>query len=158
VLLVATGLIGRSLVAVRQLDLGFDPSHVLTFGVDQARLPRYRDLSESQKFFEDFTAALHGSPSIETAGVGAVPLFTDYADTFRIDQLDTAVESNVNVPGGDYFRALRIPLVAGRLLQDTDDKKGERVAVVNQAFARRVWGDTTRALGQRVRYDMKDAP
>jgi putative ABC transport system permease protein len=50
---------------------------------------------------------------------------------------------------GDYFRVLRMPLVAGRTFTDDDDDRAPRVAIVSQSFANRVWPGQS-AMGKRV--------
>jgi predicted permease len=156
-LLVATGLIGRTLLTVRSLDLGFDPTRVLTFGTDESRLSRYRDLTATLQFRQDLTASLLRLPIFEAAGVGAVPLFNKVSDSFRIEEGTTSIDGNVNVPSPGYFRALRIRLVSGRLLEEADDQSAAKVVVVNRTFARRAWRDSD-AVGRRVRYDMESSP
>jgi hypothetical protein len=60
------------------------------------------------------------------------------------------VAAQMNVPGPGYFKALGLRVRAGRVFDDRDDGRGERVAVVNQSFARAAWG-TTDVLGRRLR-------
>jgi putative ABC transport system permease protein len=55
----------------------------------------------------------------------------------------------MNMVGGDYFRALGIPLLAGRVFDERDRGEAPRVAVVNEAAARRYWPDGT-PLGERI--------
>jgi hypothetical protein len=50
---------------------------------------------------------------------------------------------------GDYWRTLDIPLIAGRLLEDADNQRQQRVCLVDQAFARRYWPGGS-ALGRRL--------
>jgi hypothetical protein len=56
-----------------------------------------------------------------------------------------------NAVGPDYFRTLRIPLVAGRAFEDRDDEAAAAVVVVNHTLAQRFWGTATNAIGKRVR-------
>jgi predicted permease len=57
------------------------------------------------------------------------------------------VALNTVTPG--YFRTLRIPLLAGRDFDDRDTDAADRVAVVNETFARRFWGTPAAAVGKR---------
>ena len=56
-----------------------------------------------------------------------------------------------NTVGPDYFRTLRIPIVAGREFADDDDENAAPVAIVNTTLARRFWGDPAKAIGKRIR-------
>src|SRR5205807_9419534 len=72
-LLATAGLLGRSLMAVQQAPIGFDPSHVLTL---QFRLPAARYASKDQiaRFFERTIEQVRSVPGIESAAlVRAVP-------------------------------------------------------------------------------------
>src|SRR5206468_5184235 len=56
-----------------------------------------------------------------------------------------------NSVASDYFRTLRIPVMAGREFEDRDDETAAQVAVVNQTLAQRFWGGASVAIGKRVR-------
>jgi predicted permease len=56
-----------------------------------------------------------------------------------------------NTIGSDYFRTLRVPLVAGREFQDSDDRLAVPVAIVNRTLARRFLGGPASAIGRRIR-------
>jgi predicted permease len=56
-----------------------------------------------------------------------------------------------NTVGPDYFRTLRIPVMAGRAFEDRDDEDGAPVAVVNNTLAQRFWGGAANAIGKRIR-------
>ena len=56
-----------------------------------------------------------------------------------------------NTVGPDYFRTLRIALMAGRAFEDRDDETAAPVAIVNNTLAQRFWGGAANAIGKRVR-------
>jgi hypothetical protein len=56
-----------------------------------------------------------------------------------------------NTVGSDYFRTLRINVLAGRAFEDRDDEMGAPVAIVNHTLAQRFWGGAANAIGKRVR-------
>ena len=62
---------------------------------------------------------------------------------------DLTFLSNVVAP--DYFRTLRIRLIAGREFEDRDDETAAPVAIVNETLPRRFWGGAANAIGKRVR-------
>ena len=56
-----------------------------------------------------------------------------------------------NTVGPDYFRTLRISLMAGRAFEDRDDETAAPVAIVNNTLAQRFWGGAANAIGKRIR-------
>jgi putative ABC transport system permease protein len=150
VLLVVAGLMARSFAAVRALDLGFDPSHVLTFGVNLIRGPRYHTLTATREFTRDLLTRLRTLPSVLDAGNGGVPLLGGLTDSFQTQGGTDTIAAGFDVASPGYFRALGFRLEAGRFFSDADDSAGIPVVLVNRAFARRAWG-TSNVLGCRLR-------
>jgi putative ABC transport system permease protein len=151
VLLVAGGLMLRTLIAVHALDLGFDPHHVLSFGVD-LRGDRYQGLINMRIFSGELISRLETTPGVEAAGVGSVPLLGGLTNRFRVEQREDPIDSTMDVPSPGYFRALGIRLLHGRLFGQHDNERSEPVTIVNRAFARAAWG-SERVVGRRVRVD-----
>jgi len=142
-LLIAAGLLIESFWRLRRVDPGFSPERVLSF---QLSLPlsRYPEGSES-RFYERLYKRVATLPGVEAAGgANMLPLSGDYScDGIQIDahpvpkaQAPCAEARSVS-PG--YFRALRIPLLAGRLFDGRDAERSTAVAIVNRAMARRFW-------------------
>ena len=151
ILLVAAGLMLRTLMAVHALDLGFDPRHVLTFGVD-LRGDQYQGLINIRTFSRELISRLETTPGVEAAGVGSVPLLGGLMNRFRVEQREEPIDSTMDVPSSGYFRALGIRLLHGRFFDESDNQRGEPVAIVNRAFARAAWG-SERVVGRRVRVE-----
>jgi putative ABC transport system permease protein len=151
VLLVGAGLMSRTLIAVYGLELGFDPDRVLTFSVLK-RGERYRMLTDIRNFNRLLSERLQSLPGIEAAGIGGPPLWSFIGNGFLVEGRAEPIESQMNVPGPGYFKALGMRVRAGRVFDDRDDESGNPVAIVNQSFARAAWG-TTEVLGRRVRDD-----
>ena len=148
VLLVGSGLMARSLVAVHSLDLGFDPRNVLTFGVYLQRSPRYNGSAATREFARDLRARLSALPDVVAAGNGAIPLRGAQSDSFEVDGRPDRLEAALNVVSPAYFQALGVRLHRGRDFTDADDKAGDPVVIVNRAFAHAAWG-TSDVLGRR---------
>jgi putative ABC transport system permease protein len=158
-LLAGAGLLIKSFSKLRATNPGFEPSRVVT--VDLA-LPRakYSNLPEKQlAFFTELDAKLGSLPGVDSAG-GAMPLpfsGNDAASSFWISGRPDPGPGNhpnashLTVMGG-YFRAMRIPLLAGRTFTTRDDKDSTAVVMVNEAFVRRFF-DGGNALGQHVIID-----
>ncbi len=138
VLLVSAGLLLRSLRRLFAIDPGFDPSHVLTMQVQEAG-QRYHKDDARVRFFDEALRAARRVPGVVSAGLtDQLPLSGDY-DVYGIEfendmQGEGALRYSVT-PG--YFEAMRIPLISGRYFNDHDNAAAPRVAIINEAFAKR---------------------
>jgi predicted permease len=143
VLLVSSGLLLRSISNVLSTDPGFELENVVAFAV---RLPadRYGLEGERTRFEDELVARLRGIPGVDAVGTSHLsPLGGDEGSTsFRV--LDAPGEAGgsrdgiaADIVGADYFRAMRIPVLKGRPLLETDTLQTPRVVVVNEAFVRR---------------------
>ena len=156
VLLVGAGLLVKSFVTLRTRPLGFAPAGVLTANLTLPEI-EYPTSTQVRAFFGESLARLKGRPEIEAAGiVTALPLSrhgTRIRGDAKIDGDERsrrgAFPAKIAV-GGDYFKAMRIPLVTGRLLSSEDTEGAPAVVVVSESFAGRVWPDQD-PLGRRVR-------
>ncbi len=155
-LLVGAGLATRSVEAARRADPGFDASQVTAIALD-VRQNGY-DESRGRVFYRKLLDEAGTDAGIESATLAAyTPLgFLDTrAQRVAIEGYaprrgeDLAFMSNTIGP--DYFRTLRIPLVAGRAFEDRDDADAAPVAVVNNTLAQRFWGGAANALNKRIR-------
>jgi putative ABC transport system permease protein len=149
VLLVGAGLLGRTLLAVHGLDLGFNPRNVLTFVVD-LRGGGYQSLDAARAFGRDLTGRLQAMPAVQAAGVGGVPLQGIIGNSFLVEGRDNEVSAKMNVASAGYFPGLGLRLRSGRFFTDQDDERGQRVAIVDRGFAREAWGGEE-VIGRRLR-------
>jgi predicted permease len=152
-------LVTSSLVAVRGLvrslhsNFGFEPKNALLV-VTSLSMSGYSGdgLPVMQKRMIE---ALENVPGVQSVGsVDRLPLyygangtrvFTD--DTSDLRPANAAAEVMVYLISPGYFDAARTSLLAGRTLSWHDDKNSPRVAVVNQEFARRIFGSPSKAIG-----------
>ena len=166
VLLAGAGMLGLSLQRVLATAPGFRPDHVLT---GQIALPwkNYPETKPRLAFIERLLADLRAQP-----GVSSVGLTSGLPMTGSVNNNATSVEGVEIAPGGtirahytsaavgEYWQALGIPLVEGRLLEDADNHRDQKVCVVDQDFARRYWPGKS-ALGHRIAngptFDEKEA-
>ena len=160
-LLAGAGLLIKSFANLRATDPGFDPSRVVT--ADFA-LPRgkYADPEKQRQFFERFLPQLAALPGVESIG-GASPLpfsDSDSANSFWIaGRPDPGPGNHPDasnlIVAGDYFRTMRIPLLAGRLFDRRDTKDSTAVAIVNQALAAKFFPNAN-PLGQHLLIDREN--
>ena len=162
VLLLSAGLLVRSFNKLMAVDLGFDRENVLTFRVG---LPRsiYSKPAQTEAFFKDLLPRLNALPGVQTAAsINHSPLQGHAMIAFMgieghppLDpKKDPAV--GVGVIDGDYFKTLKIPLLSGRQYDARDASGSPKVAIVNEAFAKRFFpnGDP---LGKRVGFGCEES-
>ncbi len=156
VLLVGSGLMLRSFLALRSVDPGFDTGGVLTvrLTLPPAEVP---DEGAAATFFRQLEENLAAQPGVVAAGAAAaVPLggrlsyFGEDIEDHPVgpDEIPPLAYGDWVDPG--YFATLGIPVVEGRALQAGDEADGFRGVVVSQAFAKRWWPDGS-AVGRRLR-------
>jgi predicted permease len=153
--LIAAGLLVRSLVKLQEVNPGFETQHVFAMRLH----PNWSKVNEPDDFRGMFRKVLDGirqSPGVIAAGVsGSVPL--DHSgslsrELFLEGQTQQAGAPPVTVSSASpgYFAALRVPLLHGRDFQDTDREGAPIVAIVNQTLAQRRWPNND-PVGQRIR-------
>ncbi len=145
VLLAGSGLLIRALVHLETLAPGFNPNGVMTAksSLDDVR---FHDPATFRKLLDESTAAMRQIPGVQNAAVGlTLPYERALNDGVTLsDGKEAGREDGTDVvyvtPG--YFETLQMPVVAGRAITDADGPSTQRVAVVNQAFARKFYGGT----------------
>jgi len=154
VLVAGATLFARSLLAARAVDLGFDERGVLLVRLN-LRNHGY-DAERGRAFIQDAIDRLGALPGVAIATTtGQAPFRGEWSTTlepwpgvtFAGGRTDLSVGLNVVSPG--YFEAMGIPLLRGRAFSSADRKGGPPVVIVNETFARIVFGDAD-ALGQTV--------
>jgi putative ABC transport system permease protein len=156
-LLIAAGLMLRSFWKLSQVDPGFEPENVLTARVS-LNWTKYGQDGERRKFGQELLRRLESEPEVRSAALSFnVPLAqsNQFNQRFRIEgrpverDLPT-LDPRVVTPR--YFETIGQRVVRGRAFEDRDDEKAPAVAVVNEFFARRFFGDED-PIGRRVTGD-----
>jgi putative ABC transport system permease protein len=155
VLLIVSGLMIRTFVAMRQVQPGYvRPAEVQTFHV---RLPPalIRDPQHMTRTYEEIAERLGQVPGV--AGVGlarSVPMegSSGAAPVFVEDRplSGTPPTRRVKPIGAGYFETMGNPIVAGRAITWTDIHQTAAVAVISENLAREYWGEPAKALGKRI--------
>jgi predicted permease len=141
VLLVGAGLLGRSVHRLLRVDLSFDPRDLAVLDV-VATSPRYADPARAVGLGRDVLAAAHRVPGVASAALTDLLPVTYNGNTDWIRFVGRAYdgehnEVNQRTVSAGYFRTLRARLVSGRDFTEDDDASKPRVALINQALARR---------------------
>lgn len=156
VLLVGAGLLLASFQRLRRVDLGVHVDNVLTF---ELHLPEARyDSTARARFYETVAQAVAAIPGVRAAGgVSHLPATGSYHNwgmmattgPFARDRRG-AVQAEQRIVSGDFFRAVGIPLVAGRYFDATDEAGSADHVIVSRGLARRIFPGGP-ALGQKLR-------
>ena len=153
VLLVSGGLMMRALERAQTINLGFDTQHAVEVAFD-LRLQGYESArgKEFQKLVLERVRALPGVQAAGIADLAPVDLHFSRASIFvegqppeRLANVPTAMYNRVS-PG--YFQAMGTRLLEGRDFTEQDDENAQRVAIVNETFARRFFPGED-AIGKR---------
>ncbi len=153
VLLIAAGLMARSLQSVQTLGPGFETEHAAVMSVNLS-LQGY-DEARAQEFYRQLTARVESLPGVRSASITSfLPLSLHYLGVgvypegqapARVARVPEAMLGSV---GLNYFASMGIPLIAGRDFTAQDKKDAPSVAIINETFARRFWPGQS-AVGKR---------
>lgn len=162
VLLLGAGLLVRSFNKLMAVDLGFDRENVLTFRVGLPR-SKYSKPVQTNSFFKELLPRLNALPGVQSAGtINHAPLeghgmiaFIGIEGHAPLDR-EKDPPIGIGVIDGEYFKTLKIPLLAGRQYDARDVADGPKVAIVNQAFAKR-YSAGGNALGKRVTFGCEES-
>jgi putative ABC transport system permease protein len=157
VLLAGAGLFARSLMALLRLDLGFNPRGVLTFNLEFSE--DKQDTQEKQWMMVDaILDRARRLPGAVAAGAvyqrpfanGAIGMDVGIVlDGQRIGAANNNPIVNWEEATPEYFRAMDIRLLHGRLFDDRDTAQSPPVIIIGQALAARLWPGRS-AIGKRL--------
>ncbi|HWW82266.1 MAG TPA: ABC transporter permease, partial [Vicinamibacterales bacterium] len=165
VLLIGAGLFGRTLYNLVRADAGFDPAHILSFGVEPGE--NGYDPVRAKELVKAASERLQRIPGVAAVGIGSQALLEggSWNSFMTIDGHPPEVEhgrltmNNMITPG--YFAALGIRMITGRNFDARDENmtpaatdstlpfEPRRVAIVNEQFVKRLLGGEP-ALGRHV--------
>jgi len=155
-LLVGAGLLSRSFAKLTAVNPGFRADHLLVVRVAYP-IARIRDPLWMREVYRAGIERLAALPAVTAVAAGSVAPFSQTASGTSVE-----IEGRKDEPGAPqrtvqqrnvtagYFRAMEIPVLAGRVFTDADGAEAPPVAVISQAEARRDWPGES-ALGRRLR-------
>lgn len=156
-LLAGAGLLSRSLLRLMSMDVGFDPSHLLTMEV-QAGGPAYSEDAAVWASHDRMIAAVRSLPGVEAVATASQLPFAGNYDSYGVVARDRPEVTEEFGPSPqrfgvtpDFLRAMRVVLVQGRSFTDADNRQdAPMVAIVSTTFAAKMWpgGDP---LGKQIR-------
>ncbi len=141
--LIAAGLVVRTLQQLQTMNPGFDPKNALTMSFDLG-LQGY-DEARGQQFYRQLTERVQSLPGVESAAVANyIPLSLNF-NSRNVFVEGKPAERGENVPlamvasaGPGYFKTMATPIMQGREFTEQDQEKSEQVAIVNETFVRRL--------------------
>ncbi len=162
VLLTGASLLSRTLLRLQQVDPGFRPEQVLAVSLS---LPaaRYPAFPQVRVFHQALTAELGALPGVEALGIATNVPFGD--GWFKLMSAEGVTRPGQrpflvrhSIVAGDYFQALGIPLLRGRLFAAEDRaQEGARAILINRTFARAAFGDGD-PIGRRIKNGPAESP
>ncbi|HUQ81383.1 MAG TPA: ABC transporter permease [Gemmatimonadaceae bacterium] len=156
VLLVGAGLILRSFASLLAVDPGFRTANVMTMSL---QLPgnRYRELGAREGFWQRATAEMKAVPGVQEIGAAAVTPLTGNNWTTSFERPEQPLPAGERPPevgwqlaSNGYFKALQIPLVAGRLFDQRDIQTAPPVVIISEAIQKRFFPNES-AVGKYVK-------
>jgi predicted permease len=166
VVLIAAGLVVRTLQQLQTMNPGFEPRNALTMSFDLS-LQGY-DEARGQQFYRQLAERVRVLPGVKSAAVSSyIPLSLNYNNR-GIYVEGEPIERGANSPiamnaavGPRYFETMATPIVSGREFTEQDVEKSEQVAIVNETFVRRLMPavkSPAEAVGKRVSFGDPKGP
>ena len=158
-LLISAGLFIKSLRNVARVDLGIKIDNLVVFGISPELNGYSRE--RSRTFFARVEEELAAIPGVTGVSASLIPVLanSNWGSDVNVQgfkkEPDTDANARYNEVGAGYFRTLGIPLLAGREFTDADNLGSPKVAIVNEAFAKK-FGLGRDAVGKRMGSGDKD--
>jgi predicted permease len=155
VLLVGAGLMIRSFGALQAIDAGFDPRHVLSMIVSTKGSPD-GEPGRRAAFYRHVVEEVGALPGVASASaINHLPVGGDLWDRSVIvdgrplPKPGSEYDAIYRVALPHYFQTMRLAILRGRDIAETDDMNAPRVVVINDFMARKLWPDEE-AIGRRL--------
>ena len=155
VLVVGAGLMTESLWRLSRVDLGFDPSGVLSFRI-QPSSGQIRSPDEIQRYFEQMTQRIAALPGVAKVGAAQHLPLSGFAWRTDVEVEKNPLAATAEHPRatwrsitGDYFGAMSMRLLRGRAFTAADSRDAPKTIVINEAMAKHFWPGRD-PIGERV--------
>jgi putative ABC transport system permease protein len=154
-LVIGASLLIRSVQKLSQVPLGYKTANTLTFSIS-LQGDMYKANMATQTFYQDVLARLRAIPEVVSAGAtNYLPLGkTMEMGLPAIPDGDLSKQSMglLRVVSPEYFRSLGIWLVAGRDFSDADSIHNERVIIINEMLAKKLWPHVDSIVGRHITF------
>jgi putative ABC transport system permease protein len=153
-LLVGSGLFVRTMQNLRQVDTGFNTSHLITFHIDPLLSGYAKEkIPQLQQNVLDTMATL---PGVQAVGATDDQELADnnHGGNVTVEGYNPPPDEEYDVEApsvsAGFFHAMQVPLLAGRSFTEDDDSTHPPVAIVNESFVKHFFSSTAAAVGKRV--------
>ncbi|MGC1107009.1 MAG: ABC transporter permease [Candidatus Acidiferrales bacterium] len=143
VLLVASGIATRSLIAAENTKLGFNPSHLLKLNMDPGEAGY--DQAQGTELYKKLLPRIRALPGVQSAALAyTYPSNGNFgypvqAENRPILPGQVAPNISMNAVSSGYFETMQIPILRGRAFLETDTAKSTHVAIINETLAQQLW-------------------
>jgi putative ABC transport system permease protein len=155
ILLVGAGLTMRSFFRLTNEDPGFDTSNALTIGLP-ITTERFPDPVRLNLFLRDMRAGVAAVPGVQATALSCAPPLQGSCYGMPMQVVGREMTDRARRSGGfykivspSYFSVLKLRMVRGRALTETDNASAPNAIVINQRLAKREFGDSD-PIGQRL--------
>jgi putative ABC transport system permease protein len=156
VLLVSAGLTARTFFVLQNTDPGINTSNILGVNVPMSR-DKYSTLEQRNRFSNELLERVKTQPGVQAASFGFPFSGPETSFTISGQAADDSKELVVNLVGAEHLQVFSIPLRRGRMFDALEVRRGDRVALINEA-ALPFWAAGVDPIGTRVRLEMLARP
>ena len=139
-MLAGAGAAIEGFVRVMHVNLGYDPHNIMSVGIP-IHDGTYKTWEERAPYFEQLRDKVAEVPGVSLAAVSsnATPPSNGFSTKFEILGKPAMEDQSLrfNMVSPEYFPALRIPLVQGRIWDQAENHRGAPLIVINQSLAKR---------------------
>ncbi len=160
VLLAGAGLLFRSFLQLQSVNTGFVAEQVLTAKLTPSGT-KYTTQADFVKFYNQVLEKVNAVPGVQAAGlINTLPLDKGPTSGFRVEGRPVTTPDkwpsvNYRVVSPDYFRAMSIPVVQGRVYTDRDDANAPATMIVNQKLVHDIFPGED-PIGKRITFGNVD--
>jgi predicted permease len=154
VLLIGGGLLSRSLWQLQRVDPGFDYRNALAVTI-QLPEKKYAEADRINLFSQELLQQISSLPGVQATSVARIlPFIHDLPTGIYFEGRPHAADNqlpqtNYSAVSPNYFKAMGIPLLAGRTFTDRDTQDNPRVALISETLAKRFFPNEN-PLGKRL--------
>ncbi len=155
ILLIGSGLLMKSFILLQRVDPGFNPDHLVTMRLILNRTA-YPNIPQVTDFFSRLLDRVKTVPGTQSAAlISTLPLSGNVTDTDFLIEGRPAPPPNqepiawYNSVSSDYFRAMEIRVMKGRVFTAVDNEKSPLVVIISETFARRYFPNEE-PIGKRI--------
>ncbi|HYS22593.1 MAG TPA: ABC transporter permease [Candidatus Eisenbacteria bacterium] len=156
VVLISTTLLVKSFFISVRSSPGYNPANLM---VAQLALPKtkYSQESRLRNFSDDVLTRIHALPQVVSAGAASSVPYGGFGQAVEVEavgkppQPGERLGARFTAVSPNYFSAMQIGLVKGRLFNSADERSNSQSVIINQTFARQFWPDED-PIGQRLQF------